>query len=317
MKIAILICTRNRLSALDAALKSISKSNPIPDQVVISSSGQNVSGVLANYKEKMNITHVETELYGQIRQKMLGIGVLNKSIEWTLFLDDDVLLPSDTLGNLQNLVKRSSTQSSENLLGVGLCIPSTSHLKETGTLKRAIARFFCLGSSASGEILSSGHPVSYLESSQVINCQWLNGISAWNSKVLGNYGSDFLESRYSAFEDVIFSYSQSKIGKLIFDPNIKVDLQESLSTDLSQVSIFEAASYWRLKFILTNPEFSKARYLWSQIGRSLYFILGTKKSKSGLATRTYRAALTFLEIFYQLTIKKNANWSLERHCKNS
>ena len=317
MKIAILICTRNRLSALDALLGSISKSSLIPDQVVISSSGQNVSGVLSNHKEKMNITHVETELFGQIRQKILGIGVIDNSIEWTVFLDDDVLLPSDTLGKLRNLLKLRSTQSFENLLGVGLCIPSTAHLQKTETLKRAIARVFCLDSSAAGEIMSSGHPVSYLNSSQVVNCKWLNGISAWNSKVLCNYGSDFLESRYSAYEDVIFSYSQSKFGKLIFDPNIKIDLQESLSTDLSQVSIFEAASYWRLKFILANPEFSKSRYLWSQIGRSLFFILGSNRSKSSLGNRVYKSALTFLEIFYQLTIKQDANWSLMRHCKNN
>lgn len=317
MKIAILICTRNRPSALDAVLESISNSNLIPDQVVISSSGQNISGVLSKHSEKMKITHIETELFGQIRQKMLGIGVLDKSIEWAVFLDDDVLLPHDTLGKLQNFVKLRSTQSSESLLGVGLCIPSTSHLQETRTLKRAIARFFFLDSSAAGEILSSGHPVSYLNSSQVVDCKWLNGISAWNSRILCHYGSDFLESRYSAYEDVIFSYSQSKFGKLMFDPNIKVDFQESLSTDLSQVSIFEAASYWRLKFILLNPEFSNSRYLWSQFGRSLFFILGSKTSKSGLATKVYKSALTFLEIFYQLTIKKDANWSLERHCKNN
>ena len=317
MKIAILICTRNRLSALDALLESISKSNLIPDQVIISSSGQNVSGVLSNHKEKINITHVETELFGQIRQKMLGIGALDKSIEWVIFLDDDVLLPNDTLGKLQNLVKLRTTQSSEDLLGVGLCIPSTSHLQETGKVKRAIARFFYLDSSVVGEILSSGHPASYLNSSQVVDCNWLNGISAWNSKILCNYGSDFLESRYSAYEDVIFSYSQSKFGKLIFDPNLKIDLQESLSTDLSQVSIFEAASYWRLKFILANPEFSKSRYLWSQFGRSIFFIIGSKKSGSDLATKAYKSALTFLEIIYQLTIKQDANWSLERHCKNS
>jgi hypothetical protein len=71
MKIAILICTRNRLSALDALLESISNSNLTPDQVVISSSGANISTVLSKYREKMKITHVETELFGQIRQKML------------------------------------------------------------------------------------------------------------------------------------------------------------------------------------------------------------------------------------------------------
>jgi glycosyltransferase involved in cell wall biosynthesis len=316
MKIALLICTRNRLSALDALLESISKSKLIPAQVIISSSGQNVSGVLWKYREKINITHIETELFGQIRQKMLGIDALDKSIDWTVFLDDDVLLPRDTLGKLQNLVEFRSSQNPKNLLGVGFCIPSTSHLQETETFKKAIARFFCLDSYAPGEILRSGHPVSYLNSSHIVDCKWLNGISAWNSKVLCSYGSDFLESRYSAYEDVIFSYRQSKFGQLIFDPNIKVDLQESLSTDLSQVSVFEAASYWRLKFILTNPEFSKSSYLWSQLGRSIFFILGSMKSKSGLLNRAYKCTLTFLEIIYQLTIKQDANWSLERHCKN-
>ena len=34
---------------------------------------------------------------------MLGIEAIDKSVDWTLFLDDDVLLPKDTLEKLEEI----------------------------------------------------------------------------------------------------------------------------------------------------------------------------------------------------------------------
>jgi len=315
MKIAILICTRNRPKQLDALLQSISRLEQKPDQVVISSSGADVSNVISNYLGNINLSYVQTDLYGQIRQKMLGIAAIEESIEWTIFLDDDVLLPTSILGELENLIEFRSLQSSQSLLGIGFRTPSTAHLIRAGSAKKLVARIFFLDSQIPGDVLMSGHPVPYVNSNHSINTKWLNGISAWKSSSLRFYGSDFLESRYSAFEDVIFSYSQGKLGDLIYASNIEVKFQSDQTTNLSDTSIFKAASFWRLKFILSNPEFSKAKFLWSQVGRSLFFIGSSRKFPSTFAFGIRLSISVYFEIIFQLAIKRDANWSLNRHCK--
>ena len=315
MKIAILICTRNRPSELNSLLSSIARLEKPPIQVVIASSGADITDVLSKFRDDLPISHVHTPLYGQIRQKILGIEAIDALAEWTLFLDDDVLLPSDTLGKLDKLIELEVKNHLEPPIGVGLSTPATSHLYHRNRIRRLVARIFYLESEKPGDILLSGHPVSYLESKQIINTKWLNGISAWNSATLSFYGSDFLESRYSAFEDVIFSYNQSKKGSLIFAPDIKIDFQQMTATDLSNPAIFEAASYWRLKFVLANGEFSKFKFLWSQIGRCVFFIHSSKCSPIILIKRALKSAEILVELIFQLLVKKNANWSLDRHCK--
>jgi glycosyltransferase involved in cell wall biosynthesis len=316
MKIAILISTRNRLTQLEALLESIARLDEQPSQVVVSASGSDISNVLSKYSKIFRVSHVKTDLYGQIRQKMLGIMALDDSIEWTIFLDDDVLLPRDFLEKLTSVINFWKTSSTNDLLGVGFRIPSTSHLIQRSKVKIILSKLFFLNGSVPGEVLGSGHPVPYVNSKEIIETKWLNGISAWSSTSLAFYGSDYLESRYSAFEDVIFSYNQSKFGQLIYVPGIEIDFQPTMATDLSNPIVFESASYWRLKFILANNEFSRPKYLWSQIGRSIFFIVSSKETPKKLAMSMFKAFLIFWEITFQLTIKKNANWSLNRHCKN-
>jgi glycosyltransferase involved in cell wall biosynthesis len=317
MKIAILISTRNRPEQLDALLNSISLLEVKPAQVVISSSGSSVSSVIDKYKHHFLVTHVHSELYGQIRQKMLGIQAIENCIQWTIFLDDDVLLPKNTLRKLNDFIQLRVRQSSSNLLGIGFRTPSTTNLKGTSKAKKILARFFLLDSKNLGDVLASGHPVSYVDSTDTISTRWLNGISAWSHNCLKNYGSDFLESRYSAYEDVFFSYGQSKLGELIFTPSIEIEFQSSLITDLSQQSVFKAASFWRLKFVLNHPELSNYKFLWSQVGRSLFFLANSKRTFSGFALGAYTTISIFIEIVFQLVIKRDANWSLNRHCKSA
>jgi glycosyltransferase involved in cell wall biosynthesis len=317
MKIAILICTRNRPAQLDALLNSISLLELKPAQVVISSSGLNVSSLVSKYKEEFPVSHVHSELYGQIRQKMIGIQAIENSIQWTVFLDDDVLLPKSTLRKLNDVIQERDRQSPSKLLGIGFRTPSTTNLKGAGKAKKMLAQFFLLDSKKLGDVLASGHPVSYVDSNESISTKWLNGISAWNCISLKSYGSDFLESRYSAYEDVFFSYGQSKIGELIFAPSIEINFQSSLTTDLSQQSVFKAASFWRLKFVLSHTELSKYKFLWSQVGRSLFFIGNSRKSFSSFAIGVRTAISIFVEIAFQLAIKRDANWSLDRHCKSA
>jgi glycosyltransferase involved in cell wall biosynthesis len=315
MNIAILITTRNRKFQLDRLLKSIAKQSKQASQIVVSSSGQSVHDVVESYSSTIPITLTHTELYGQIRQKRLGIEELSSSNDWVLFLDDDVELRDYTLANLEKSIERELDKNN-SLVGVGLKVPSTSHLVALTKTASLFSRMLFLDSTEPGTVLKSGHPVSYLNVCHSISTQWLNGISAWRYDVCRYYGSDFLDSKYSAFEDVFFSYKQGKRGSLVYCPEIEIDFQESSKTDLANVKIFEAASYWRLKFVLENEGFSMIKYLISQIGRNGFFLFYKLDSFPEFLNRLKIISLTTSEIIFQLLFKNDANWSLTRHCKN-
>lgn len=313
MNTAILIATRNRPNQISQLLESIIAQSHLPEQVVIVSSGQEISKVVKRFSGKVNITHEHLMSYGQIRQKTFGIRKIFDNVEWVLFLDDDLILRPDTLTKLENFLFSLKENPHEQVIGIGLKIPSSSHLRNSRR-RRLIAKLFLLDSKKPGSVLKSGHPVDYLTSGGVLKTQWLNGISVWRADVLGSYNFDFLDSKYSAFEDVIFSFRQNSNGSLIFNPEIEIDLQTDQSTDLSRKDIFLAASFWRLKFILENSGFSKIGFIWSQIGRSIFFILQDTNSIGIVIDRFITTCRVFFEIIFQIVVKRDANWSLLRNC---
>lgn len=313
MNFAILIATRNRPQEVSQLLNSVQSQAKLPMQVIVVSSGEKIAHVIEVFREKLTITHEHLDSFGQIRQKMFGITKVSKEVGWVLFLDDDVTLRPNTLQKLAEFIKKLETDAYEQVVGIGLKIPSSSHLKD-GKLKKAIAKLFFLDSRNPGHVLKSGHPVDYLRHNSLLKTHWLNGISAWRVDACRTYRFDFLESRYSAFEDVSFSFHQRNKGILLFNPEIEIDLQSNVVTDLSNKNVFIAGSFWRLKFILENLGFSRSAYIWSQVGRSLFFIFQNVDSLGDVAQRLKIAVKVFFEILFQIAYKKDANWSLRRHC---
>lgn len=313
MKIAILIATRNRPNELECLLESILMQSELPAQIVIVSSGKDISYVIQRFEEELKLDHYHIDGYGQIRQKMFGVQKLSKDTDWVLFLDDDLILRKNSLEQLKKSIVELEKGETYPVIGIGIGIPSTSHLKKA-SFEKFIARLFLLDSDRAGAVLKSGHPVEYLKSEHLVKTDWLNGVSAWRLDACLSYNFDFLDARYSAFEDVIFSYKQRFRGNLVFDPRIVIDMQDSQLTDFSRGDVFQAASYWRLKFVLDNEEISKPFFLWSQVGRSFYFIWKGSRSPRAISKRINIACKVLLEIAFQIAIKKNANWSLRRHC---
>jgi glycosyltransferase involved in cell wall biosynthesis len=314
MNLSILICTRNRNHQLDILLKSIVEQSRKPHQVVVVSSGDSVDQTIDTYKNCLNLNHMHLELPGQIRQKISGIKLLDRDCDWVLFLDDDVKLKRNTIENLIEAINEFAN-SDQSVIGVGLKIPSTSSLNGRSKFMKIIARIFALHSDSPGDILSSGHPVSYTQELSKLQTNWLNGISAWKLQNAQKYSSDFLESKYSAYEDVFFSYSQSKIGRLVFLPEISIEFQNESVTDTSNYEIFESASYWRLKFVIENREFSEIRFFLSHIIRCIFFLVKRRRNLRDTIREFLKVLALTCEILLQLIVIRNPNLSLDRHCR--
>ena len=287
MSIAILVATKNRPDKLTKLLESLTPSANYISQTVIVSSGQNISQVIADFKDSLNIKHLHSKVSGQITQKMEGVKHIDEKISWVLFLDDDITISKDAIDTLIN--KYLKNPNFINVNGFGLKINNLEFRKYT----KAQIIFMCvfgLYSNKSGSVLESGHAQTYQNSLEDIETEWLNGISAWRAESLRSYSSRFPEINYAAYEDVIYSYRISRKNRLLFASSVSVvnqDLEIYTPLTLTQ---YKAGSYMRYLFVSENKNLSKSNLLIAQLFRSIDFTINGDLSMP----KAIRFAKTFL-----------------------
>jgi glycosyltransferase involved in cell wall biosynthesis len=262
---SVLIATRNRPDSLNLLLDSISRSTISPLEIVIVSTGNRIEESLAIFSDRLPIKHFHISGFGQIRQKIYGISVLDTRAEWILFLDDDLLLrPEAVREALNELIQRPD---SHDVVGLGLS--QVHHLNSTP--KDVFIKL--IGKYGFGQVWKSGTNVNYMRSKRVVETKWLNGVALWRVDMLKNYSFEYLESKYSICEDLIFSYNNSKVGKLLYIPYAKFDFQDHVFSHTTSQESFRASAYWRLFFVRSNPELSTRIFLFFQLYRTLAYCL--------------------------------------------
>ncbi len=279
-KLGVLIPTRNRPDKIRKLLMSLSNSTVKPAEVVIVSSGDDISSVLEELSSELNLKHEHSEMYGQANQKKIGIKLLAQELDWVVFLDDDLIVLPDCLENAIQEVADFEASSYERIAGVGLALPATSRASESNRVLRLIGRGFLISNTKPGFVAKNGHAASYLECRETLTTQWLNGASMWRRDSVDFYGKDLVSTKYAACEDLIFSYSRLKGNNLIYAPNALVSFQEEEVTNFESSLVFETAALWRLYFVMSNRGFSRLLFLYSQIGRTLFGFLKTEDSRS-------------------------------------
>lgn len=262
--IAILVATRNRQNQLLILLNSLSESSIVPAQVIIVSSGDSISDALIDFQMKLPICHIHLQFKGQIRQKMAGLSLVSKNIEWVLFLDDDVTLDADAIQLALDSIENHPM--SPNIVGVGFSEKGIQPRERKYTFE-ALSRAFNL-TGDKGKVLKNGQNLSYMGGAECISTSWLNGISLWRHDVVMRYDIAFKNAKYSACEDLIFSYAAKNYGVLIYCPFAKYSFQNDNKESIVPYDIFRSISYWRLFFVLSNEELSPLSLCWSQVART-------------------------------------------------
>lgn len=269
MNLAVLIATKDRCIQLQKLFESICASSFLPSKVVVVYSGEDITSLANSFKEKLNIEVIYSEIPSQSAQKLLGIKSLGNRHEWVFFLDDDLLLETDTIKVIFN--EYLTNPSYDIYSGFGLSILNRSRRKISSASSRLL-KLFHLYSDIPGTITKSGHAQSYLDHPTEIEVQWLNGISVWRSNVLGYYPAILTNISYSAYEDVEFSYKVAKSSKLLFAPKARVVNQSREGNSPLTINQFVYGGYLRYRFVFNNIELSRWRLLIAQFFRGLDFV---------------------------------------------
>lgn len=261
--LGIIICTRNRPQSLSELLHSISASVIKPQQVVLVSSGTDIENIVSIYSETLNLTHVHTEKVGQSNQKLIGIASLSEAVDWVFFLDDDLLLMPDTINFALEKIRQVTAS---NVAGIGTQIVpqrkiASPKYSKTGNLPK----------NKLGVITKSGRAITY-QSSAEVETEWLNGASIWKKEVLNQYQLPILNSRYAAYEDVIFSTKVNETHKLIFEPRIKIIEQISHSDSKQSISAYSYINLWTGYFVCIDKRTRLSNFKILVILRLLKFL---------------------------------------------
>jgi len=304
----ILIPTRNRPREVENLLTSIQANTIKPVQVIVVSSGEEISDVIEKFASDLEITYIHSEISGQINQKKLGISAINPRAKWVVFMDDDLLVFPDTFEQAFKGIFGYNRDSGRDISGIGFGLPVTSRFNHGGKFSRRVARLFGIDNHPAGQVLRNGHATSYLEQQSMMETTWLNGASMWRVETTSTYGSHGISSSYAACEDLIFSYPLGKKSSLLYCPNAQLDFQALEKTNFENPAIYIAALYWRYFFVLEHQEFSILRFNVAQLGRLIFGISQNSEDRIKFISKVVPATL---RVAVDSTYKKEPRKFLE------
>jgi glycosyltransferase involved in cell wall biosynthesis len=266
LNLALIICTRNRIQMLNSLLSSVQSSEVKPDSIIIVSSGDDVSRIIEFHRKSLKIVHHHTDKIGQSNQKIIAIQMLEPTIDWVFFLDDDLELKPETLSNA---FKRIKLIQNENVNGIG-----TNLIDKTLSFRYSRRSKF-RSKKQIGKIKPSGRALKYAFD-EITYTEWLNGASIWRKDCLSKYTLPILNSTYAAYEDVIFSSSIARASKLIYDPSIVLLEQIPHSRVNLSFQQFKYVSLWTGYLVCSRLEMKLMNYKFLTLARWLFFIFSIR-----------------------------------------
>ena len=303
----ILVATKDRPRQLSKFLESVCNLSLLPTEVVIASSGIDIAEILKKYTDKLNLKHVHSSRSGQIIQKKLGLKYFSENLNWIAFFDDDIILFPESIKNVFADISRLSEQNT--IAGMGMaCAPAKASVRRLQ--HKSMKKLFFSSDKDLGQVNKSGYNASYMGSREVIETQWLNGVSIWKAELAKKYDVPFDQIRHAIGEDLFFSYQNLKYGKLFFSPSSKFIFQK-FPEDHFQLTYFVLHTYIQLFFVLTNKELSVLAFYWRFLGSTINAIINTDLRTLNSLTDIFTISKLFLDVTSLVFTKKDAAYILK------
>jgi len=212
--LAFIVPTKDRPQKIRKLLSSVAKQTESCGRVIIVDGGKSVKGVVMEFAGSIPVEYHECNPPGQIRQRNMGIDLLNERNLLVGFLDDDIVLEPDALKQMINFWNNTS----QNIAGVGFNNISSSVSEYTNIFSRLSSNY-----RVPGRVLSSGINTSIENILSDIQTQWLGGgYTVWKHSILKEFPHDDIRTRWAAAEDLRFSYPIGKIYPLYVCSKAKV-----------------------------------------------------------------------------------------------
>jgi len=255
--LAVLIPTKDRPEQIKTLLQGIAEQSVSCGRIIIVATGKDISSEVMAFSDCLPVEYHYSETPGQIRQRNIGISLLNQQTKLVACLDDDIALTPTAFEEMINFWN----QIEPNTAGVGFNITNEAAFRFS-----ALKYILGLGGSRPGQVLRSGANMSIASVKKTIRSHWLNGgATVWRQAVLKDNPYKEIDTRWAVYEDVIFSYPLGKQYPLYICATAKV-AHHHIIQPISDESIYRfrgrTTALWHLYFVCQNRDLSILAYIW-------------------------------------------------------
>lgn len=255
--IAFIIPTKDRPQKIANLLKSFAGQEIMCGRIIIVNGGQCIKDIVNSFSGVLPIEYHECRPPGQIRQRNMGISLLDSREKLVGFLDDDIVLEQHAIEKMIDCWNSAD----DDTAGIGFNIVNVPRHQHSFLRGLMLA-----SSSVPGSILPSGVNVPFQNISSNIHTQFLGGgYTIWKRGIIDEYPQENLNTRWAWGEDVRYSYP---IGK-------KYPLHVCAAAQVRHEHVYDQAPpehvhrYQGCKgaialfyFVSSHPELSRLAGLW-------------------------------------------------------
>jgi GT2 family glycosyltransferase len=283
LKIAVVICTKDRPADLNQCLVSLAMQDyPFCELVIVDASESDATRRLVKGFDMPHGPSIEyiSSPRGLTLQRNTGIRRLRSEPDVVCFLDDDVEIEP---GYLRNVARKFEADTEGRILGV---CGNAANEKPRGIFDRMVRNLFMITDNRSGKILPSGDGGHIYSPRRDETVDVLSGCNmCYRREVFTQYGLAFDEvlTGYAFMEDHDFSFRVSKYGGLVQLADARLVHHVSPVSRPALRDLFEnyiIHSFYIFRKNHSPQPFEYLCYGWRLVGKFLQAFQLTLKSRS-------------------------------------
>lgn len=300
LKLAIIICTKDRPNDLTNLLRSLDQQTIKPEKIVVVDGSDDPVREIVHSFSSLNTTYTHVHPPGLTKQRNRGISLLKGQCDWIGFLDDDIVLKQDALENLHKFILKNL-----EVKGTGLVITNQEQLSH-GLIDNLFRILFFTDKEPGGMITKSGKASAIRVVKNDQRVEWIyGGATFWHKDIISEFSFDEWFSGVGYIEDVDFSYRVSRKYKLMICASAQCfHYHHAIRKErFFDMGTWHFVAWWY--FIIKNGNFSRFLVLWSMLGMFLSnLFFGIIKP----STFRLRSAIGNLKAFYIIFTGKVFNY---------
>jgi GT2 family glycosyltransferase len=211
-RLCLVVATKDRPEDLHRLFDSLSSQTLRPDEVVVVDASRSPISLLMPEFAGLRLKYVRHLPPSAAAQRNAGIAACDNSATLVGFADDDTVFECDAIEKML----RFWDSASADVLGASFNIRNYSPPGGQWLKRSALVRWLGLYASEPGAVAPSGWQTVMTEVTENLTVEWLPSTAVvWRSDVLAQDRFDEFFDGYSYLEDLDFSYSASRRGRLV------------------------------------------------------------------------------------------------------
>lgn len=257
-ELAILVPTKDRPQKLQSLLESLAQQTVPCGRIIVIDGGECVRDAVMNFADRLPVEYYACHPPGQIRQRNMGIALLDDRTPLVGSLDDDLVLLPTAVEHMLGFWNRCDPDAAGVSFNI-VNLPAAKHSWLSG--------LFGLTGPEQGRVLRSGRSTPILSVPSDIRTQWLcGGATVWKLDILRTCRNTERYARWAMSEDLHFSYPIGKLHPLFVCAEAKVRHEHVFDHKIPMKYKYygRTETLWNFAFVEAHEELSRASFLLAQ-----------------------------------------------------